>query len=498
VASGFDDGTVRVWNVQTGTAQGDFTTGLVDDVRSFAFIANRDLVLGGLDGNLRVWDAETGKVETVLELKIGMIFSVAVMADEASATICAQRGVQVWDFKSKRLLRELVRSVPGFRAFLAFSSNDTYLVAGPYDGVIQLWDSATGTIQGTIRFDHYVWSMAISSDGRKVAISTTARVYLWNADVQPFATALTHLKSRITTVKVSHCQQWIATGANDGTLGVWDRKTGSIVRILRGHNNNVHSVVISRSGSRLLSGSMEQIRIWEVATWTTMRVLESGSRVVGLALSIDEKKVFSATEDGTICIWDADTGVLIKSTNTQTTPVSLTSFSPDGQLVSWAYSGKVETRSIETGELVQIHSRGRPYVGDLALSPNGQHLAIGSMGDIITIRQVQTNILQQTVRGASRKIDFGDDGSTIITNKARIALDWSLPQGSKADANWQGYGVDKNGEWVTWNGRRLLRLPAECSYGESAVTDQFIVLPYEATRIIILEFAEGVNPFRDR
>ncbi|KAL3486990.1 S-adenosyl-L-methionine-dependent methyltransferase [Aspergillus germanicus] len=163
-----------------------------------------------------------------------------------------------------------------------------------------------------------------------------------------------------------------------------------------------------------------------------------------------------------------------------------------------AYSGKVETRSVETGEVVQIHSRRTPYVGDLALSPNGQYLAIVSVGDIITIRQVQTDILQQAVRGASRKIDFGDDGSTIITNKARIALDWSLPQGSSANANWQGYGVDRKGEWVTWNGRRLLRLPAECSYGESAVTDQILVRPYEATRIIILEFAEGVNPFRGR
>ena len=63
VVSGSDDGTVRVWDLATGTPVGDPFTGHTGSVYAVA-VAELDgrpvVVSGGDDGTVRVWDLATG------------------------------------------------------------------------------------------------------------------------------------------------------------------------------------------------------------------------------------------------------------------------------------------------------------------------------------------------------------------------------------------------------------------------------------------------------
>ena len=62
LVSGGDDGTLRLWDAQTGRPIGDPLTRASRRVRSVAVTPDgRRLVSGGWDGTLRLWDAQTGQ-----------------------------------------------------------------------------------------------------------------------------------------------------------------------------------------------------------------------------------------------------------------------------------------------------------------------------------------------------------------------------------------------------------------------------------------------------
>jgi hypothetical protein len=55
----------------------------------------------------------------------------------------------------------------------------------------------------------------------------------------------------------------LASGSGDGTIIIWDVKSGEILKRLKGHSNEVLSVSFSPDGRLLASGSGDKIIIWE-------------------------------------------------------------------------------------------------------------------------------------------------------------------------------------------------------------------------------------------
>ena len=106
LASGSDDGTVRVWDPVTGKPQGSPLRGHTSGVNSVAFGVGPDgrllLASGSDDGTVRVWDPVTGRPEGgPLTGHTGPVFSVVFGADPDGrlllATSSEDRTVRVWN-----------------------------------------------------------------------------------------------------------------------------------------------------------------------------------------------------------------------------------------------------------------------------------------------------------------------------------------------------------------------------------------------------------------
>jgi serine/threonine protein kinase len=144
----------------------------------------------------------------------------------------------------------------------------------------------------------YVWSVAFSPDGKVLASS----------------------------------------GGYDGTLKLWEVKTGREINTLKGHSNFVLSVGFSPDGNVLASVSQDKtIKLWEVKTGRLINTLTGHSSDVNssVAFSPDGQVLASGSVDKTIKLWEVKTGRLINTLTGHSTSVnSSVAFSPDGNVLA--------------------------------------------------------------------------------------------------------------------------------------------------------------------
>jgi WD40 repeat protein len=104
--------------------------------------------------------------------------------------------------------------------------------------------------------------------------------------------------------------QRLAAGSFDGSVKVWDVKTGALVKLLSGHAAMVRWTAFSPDGKLLATGSEDAtIRVWPLDHDGPARVLvgHRGS-VYCVQFDRDGKRLVSAGSDGVVRLWDAPTG----------------------------------------------------------------------------------------------------------------------------------------------------------------------------------------------
>ncbi len=267
LASGGDDHAVRLWKVADG-AHRKTLSGHQALVMSVAYAPDgRSLVTGGFEGAVRVWDAAAGTSRELLPAHTQPVTAVAVSPD---GRIIASRGrdlvVRLWDAATHKLLRELPcgRSMTGS---LAFSPDSAILAMASGDVGVQLWDVERGTLAGEFPDPDYTWSVALSGDGKTLAIGSAngeARLYD-RASGQLRGVLLGH-EGGVRTMAFSPDGRTLATGSDDRTVRLWHVPTAQALLVLSGHREKIFAVHFASGGRLLASGSYDgTVQLWKAS-----------------------------------------------------------------------------------------------------------------------------------------------------------------------------------------------------------------------------------------
>ncbi|CCF57465.1 hypothetical protein KAFR_0C04740 [Kazachstania africana CBS 2517] len=108
--------------------------------------------------------------------------------------------------------------------------------------------------------------------------------------------------------------KFLATGAEDKLIRIWDIQQRKIVMVLQGHDQDVYSLDYFPSGDKLVSGSGDRtVRIWDLKTGQCSLTLSIEDGVTTVAVSPGDGKFIAAGSlDRAVRVWDSETGFLVE------------------------------------------------------------------------------------------------------------------------------------------------------------------------------------------
>jgi WD40 repeat protein len=131
-----------------------------------------------------------------------------------------------------------------------------------------------------------------------------------------------------------------------------------------------------------------RIAAGHVKNWPQMeKILHTNAGVTSVALSPDRKCIACGLDDGTIQVWDIDTGeALCPPLQGHTTLVASVAFLPDGRrIISGSYDTTVRVWDVKTGKPLGSPFQGHTnYIWSVAISLDGKCIVLGL--DDMTIR----------------------------------------------------------------------------------------------------------------
>ena len=192
------------------------------------------------------------------------------------------------------------------------------------------------------------------------------------------------------------------SSSKEGTVRLWDVKTGTCLKTLDDHTLSINSVAFVNSNNIFASGSMDgTIRLWDAKTGTCLKIITGDtSSVDSVAFSPDGTTVASAYYSGTVRLWDAKTGTCLKTITGHTSSVSSVAFSPDGiTIASGHYSGKVQLWDTTTGKSLKTITGHTSSVNSIVFSSNSRLIVSAGDDRMVYVWNAQTGELRYSLTG---------------------------------------------------------------------------------------------------
>jgi WD40 repeat protein len=279
-ASASEDSTLRLWEVGTGSLRNTLTRP-AGPMLSIAMSPDGRTIAGGgsfQDLTIRIWSLETGT--ELRSLEPGGTNSIRALAFSPDGRLLASASaglVELWSTADWTVARSLHTNA----ASLAFSPDSRFLAAAAGDSV-SLWELPDGeVVQSPGRHAGFMTAIAFSPDGRSIASASEAGdVKIWAAPGLALVHGLEHIDGWVSSLAFSPDGKHLASaggaraeGIVRGTVRIWEVSKGTEVEVYdRETAAHVSSIAYSPDGRYLFYGRTD-------ATLVLARNPFSGSRV---------------------------------------------------------------------------------------------------------------------------------------------------------------------------------------------------------------------------
>ncbi len=355
------DGTLRLWNIAGQKQEHLVKLGQGGCSRGLALHPDGKLALAASsDGSVVLINLETGAIEQ----------EIANLTEEIRAVTFSDAGKRVLIYLPSRTLiydlaeKKIVVDRPPISPAVvdATTNGDGSLAVASFGGHLELWSPEQNRPLGSLwDADGAIWSVDMTRDGRYVvAAGGNDAGELFESRGKPNTVCIWDLhkgellssENTLTAMAVGDSWQNAACGDARGNLFVLDPNNPGPPRSFKGHTAAITSLAFNAAGKNLLSASQDRsIRVWDVASGTERGRWVAATQPVGArwlgavgvvggvaekltlwkfrqvapqvlgscaspitctAVSADGNFVLTGESNGTVSLWDATKGALVR------------------------------------------------------------------------------------------------------------------------------------------------------------------------------------------
>jgi WD40 repeat protein len=356
LASAGRDSTIHLWNVADGVPEGEPLRGHLGWVNDLAFEpGSSSLFSAGASGEVNHWlVGRRTRLGQPLSGHGDQVWAVSFSPDSARlASGSKDSSVRIWDVASQDGISLDDHDQPV--SAVAWSPDGQLLASGSQDASVILWDAASGAARGRLAGRNWITALAVDPNDSGLLASADAdnQVLLWDLSTTPaVSTTLTEtLPTRVAALAFDRRGEMLYGGDAAGRIYQWNVAQRRLNNVLVQQSKlPIASLAIDPTGRLLAAASYGRqltadsydnaLYLWRLPS---LRPLGSGVLVghtrpaSSVAFHPDGQLLASASQDGSIILWDVETQQQIGSPlRGHGAPVNAVAFSPDGR---WLASG---------------------------------------------------------------------------------------------------------------------------------------------------------------
>jgi WD40 repeat protein len=477
-----ESGEVRLWETGSGREVASWR-GHTGDVHAVAFSPDGlHVTSAGQDGTVRLWDVPGRRQALVHRGHRGLALAVAFSPDGRTVVSGGSDGaVKVWDTLSPD---EGLVLPGGEGAALSFSADGRHLLLGAR-GAAEVRDATDGRLLRRLAEPEaekgpgsavFSWAnaAALRPDGKQIA-------YLGHGYTRPGVVVLADgsnghtqhlLKGHTKPIScLAHTPDGatLLTGGQDFAVKVWDTASGQELAALVGHRLPVMGLAVDPAGRFAVTAAngvgfvknvVGELIAWDLATRTVRWQISDGRRhFVSVAVHPTSAILAVGELDGTISLFNTDTGKPVRQLKGHVESVKTLAFSPRGdRLASGGMDRTVRLWDWETGQQVLALEGHASGVHSVAFAPHGRVLASSAGSTFLEVNEVR--LWEADVDPTVRSARYRGSATAKAWHEAASRAAWAQGQWAAAEFHLGALleAEPDNPEWRLARGRALARL----------------------------------------
>ncbi len=278
-----------------------------------------------------------------------------------------------------------------------------------------------------------IFASALSPDATRLVGLSNEELLAW--DLLTGKVLFETARGEVTRVFYASDKTEIYGASPNGTVGVYDPNSGALVTAFAGNTNNTAVAFAADAGWLAVGASDGTIKVWDSYARQPLATLDSqDGTITALAFSESGDQLASAGNNGVVRLWRwRDRQLVAEQALTTPIRVQALSFAPDSQTLAIGTNRDAQLWSLTDTTHIDVLDTGQGGGGQiLRFAPDGRFLLTGNSTAGLSLWTLGSAVLASRLpdtQGDNVAAAFSPDGSLLLTTVlgGQVSL-WNLVQ----------------------------------------------------------------------